>query len=132
MKQIYVNKIYDDNGVTHGAAGADKTAIKNIPIVFAEPYFKIITTLLSNPPAEGFHTIDRYCQYIVLTELNPLLGLSMKVSDFHNNLDAALDEYTELKGKEWSQQARDKIMKLFTEIKDNPTDIAEMIIEPII
>jgi hypothetical protein len=132
MKQIFVNQIYEDKGITHGIVGSNKTTLENIKIIFTGEKFKIISQLLSRPPLEGFHTVDRFCQYIVLTQLHPQQGLSMKISDFHNDLDSALDEYNELIEKDWEKKTRDKIMRLFQDIKSNPKELAEMIVVPII
>jgi hypothetical protein len=53
----------------------------------------------------------------------------MKISDFHNDLDLALDEYLALSEKGWNKEDRDKIMKIFQEIKENNTEIAELVVK---
>jgi hypothetical protein len=43
------------------------------------------------PPKEGFHTVDRFCQYIILTQFDQIIGSSIKVSDLYKDLDMVLE-----------------------------------------
>jgi hypothetical protein len=131
MEKLFVNEVVKENGVTHGIVGSGKTTLDNIKIIFKGNRFDAISTLIENPPAEGFNSFDRFCQFIVLTQFHPTFGLSMKISDFHNDMDAALDEYNVLKGKELEKETRDKLMRLFLEIKDHPKERAELIYVPL-
>ena len=127
MKEVHVNEIREENGITHGLAVSTKTALKNIPIVLSGKVLEVVSELVKHPPKEGFGSLIRFCQYIVLIRMDPILGFSMQLSDFHNNLDAALDEYNALKLNNWDKEQRDKIMKLFQDIRNNPTDIATLV-----
>lgn len=131
MKEIFVNEIIEQDGITHGVIGSNKTVLKNIPIVFQDTKLKIINSILNNPPKEGFHSIDRFCQYVVLTNCNPLFGgLSMKVSDY-TTMDLALEEYRKLAAKDWDKDDIDNIMRLVQDIQKDCPEQAKMTIEDI-
>jgi hypothetical protein len=126
---IFVNDIIDDNGVTHGIAVWNKTVLKNINLIYSGNKLTKILSLIENPPKEGFYFFDKFCQYVVFVHQQPVLGLSMKFTDFQNNDDLALDEYLLLKEKQWQQHDREKIMQLFHDIKTKSHDNGNLIIE---
>lgn len=130
MTDIFVNEILEDNGVTHGIAVWDKTVLKNIHILYSGKMLTNILALISNPPKEGLYFFDKFCQYVVFVQQQPILGLTMKFTDYQNNDDLALDEYLILKEKDWQQQDREKIMKLYHEIKTQKHDTAQFVVEP--
>lgn len=130
MTDIFVNDIIEDNGVTHGIAVLDKTVLKNIKIVYSGKMLATILALINTPPQEGLYFFDKFCQYVVYFQQQPDLGLTMKLTDYQNNDDLALDEYLVLKQKDWLQQDREKIMELFHEIKTQKHDTAQFVVDP--
>ena len=53
----------------------------------------------------------------------------MKISDFHNDVNIALDEYSSLKLIGWSKNDIDKIMQLFQEIEKDKDSTAELVVK---
>ena len=129
MTDIFVNDIVEDNGIIHGLAVLNNTVLKNINLIYSSNKLTDILALIKNPPKEGFYFFDKFCQYVVFVQQQPVLGLSMKFTDFQNNDDLALDEYLVLKEKQWQQQDREKIMQLFHDIKTKSNETGNLIIE---
>ena len=129
MKQLFANQIIEQGGIVQGLVILDRTAHENLPIIFTGNALSYIKSLIERPPADGFYTLDRFCQYIILTQYHPETRLSMKISDYNNNINVALDEYSELISKEWEKEDRDKIMRLFQIIEMDLDNRAEIIIK---
>ena len=127
VQQIPVNEIIEQEGVIHGLVVLDKTAKEVLPIIFTKNQLLGMVGKMQTKN-EPFYTFSRYCQYVVYTQFDPVLAFTIKISDYSNNLDIALDEYSVLKNKGWLQSDRDNIMKVFQNIKDNPNEKAEMVI----
>ncbi|NII25473.1 hypothetical protein HB364_10295 [Pseudoflavitalea sp. X16] len=129
MKKIFINYIHTDNGVDHGIAALNKTVIENMPIVFSPTVENNLKVIISNNPGQSFYSFTRFCQYVMYFQYQPGLGITLKFSDFKNDIDLALDEYSTLGGKQWKKEDRDKIMKIFEDIRNNPTELAEFVIK---
>lgn len=119
MSEVYVNKIYIQNGVTNGIIVLDKTIAKSIPLIYPEKTQKIFFHYISQK--QDFHSIDRFAQFVALFQFSNKTGISIKLSDYHNDIDVAIDEYAFLQGKEWETEDRDKIMRIVLEIKEDQT-----------
>lgn len=130
MVQIPVNEIIEQSGITQGLVVLDKTINETMPIIYSEKTLSAIAfTLQQHGGKVPFYHIDRFYQYITLIMYDPFLKFSIKISDFKNNVDTALDGYSELKEKDWLPGDRDKIMRIFQEIQSNPEQKAEMVIK---
>lgn len=128
VKNLYANQIIIEKGVKHGIAGLDQTVMDNLQILYAPNKVNSLLDIFTKSP-KGAYFFDRYCQFLIFAQFQPGLGYSMKISDFHNDLDLALDEYSALTEKGWNKEDRDKIMKIFQDIKDNNTEIAELVVK---
>jgi hypothetical protein len=128
MKPIYVNHIIEQNGITHGIAALDKTVLEDIDLIYTGKMLQVVKQLISTVTAEPFYFFDRFCQFVIYLQYQPVLGLSLKVSDYHNDVNAALDEYNILSANQWQKKDRDKILQLFQEIQKS-NEVAEMIIK---
>ena len=131
MKKIFINSIVEQNGVTHGMAVVDKTIKENFQIVYTEGQIRGLAGYMQqNNGTVPFYSFDRFCQYIIYLQFQPFgVGFSMKITDFKNDIDLALGEYSELKEKGWLQSDRDKIMQIFQEIQKDPESVAEMVLK---
>jgi hypothetical protein len=132
MKEIFVNRIIEENNITRGLCVLDNTTHKNLEIIYTTKQLDYIKSLLKTPPKEGFHSLDRFCQFVVLTQYDPVLGLSMSVYDFNDNMDNVLDEYLILTEKEWDKSDIEMIAKLFQEGYQDKNNRAKMIIEALV
>jgi hypothetical protein len=130
MENIFVNKILEENNVIRGIAVWDDTILKNIHILFkGDKVLQHILNLINNPPEEGFHFYDKFCQFIVSVERHPNLGLIMEFMDYQDNDDTALDSYLTMKEKEWPQKEREDIMELYHHIKTQNHSNAQLVLE---
>jgi hypothetical protein len=133
VKQVLVNEIIEQNGITHGLVVWESTVNKSMELMFKGDGFilKNIEHFKKNlPDPSGFHFITRYCQFVVYYEYHPFTGSAMKVSDFAYNIDDALDEYIRLAEKEWKIEDRESLMKSFQKIQEDKSGVlAEMIID---
>ena len=132
MKEIFVNEIIkEDNGSRTGIIVWDDTIIEAMPVLYDNKVQQGIAHYIKNPPDPGgFHMFSRFCQFIVLFGWQPILGVSIKLSDYDNNIDNALDEYLQLAEKDWAIEDRNDIMKIFEEIREDKSgEKAEMIIK---
>jgi hypothetical protein len=128
MEKVYFDEIIKQDGITHGLVVFHKTVVDNLKIIFGEELAIKVLDALTIPP-DGGHFIERFCQFIILVNYSPTIGFSMKISDYKGNLDVALDEYSELQKNNWDQADIDKIMLLFQEIENKPTELAEMVLQ---
>ena len=94
-KEIYINSTEEINGVLNGLAVLDTTVQRNLLVLFTPGKAAAILKQLMEA-GEGYFIV-RFCQYVVYTQLNNL-GLAMRIIDYSNDLDSALDEYNELLG----------------------------------
>ena len=127
MQNIYANEIIEQNNITVGIAVLNETVFENLNTIFAPQKLAAILTQVKQHP-EGAYFFTRFCQYIVFVQVNNL-GWSMKISDFHNDVNIALDEYSSLKLIGWSKNDIDKIMQLFQEIEKDKDSTAELVVK---
>lgn len=131
-KQIFVNEIIEkENGGKMGVIVWDDTIIEDIPILFDDKTERGLKHVIQNKmQPEGFYLFSRFYQFIVLFKWNPIMGISISLTDYGNDIDSALDEYLELEEKKWTVEDRNTIMRIFEEIRnDKSGEKAEMIIK---
>ena len=127
--EIFINHLENEGVIQHGIAALDKTVEENLNIIFNNNQTlsgikQLIKT--SNLP---FYTFTRFCQFVVYIQFEPVLGLSMKLTDFKNNTDAALEYYNDLMDNNWNKSDRDKILKIFSDIKKDKENTAKLVIK---
>jgi hypothetical protein len=126
MKQLYVNAIYEENGIPIGVIVLDKTFWKSAPTFFDEK--KLAGFKMLDSAGDDFYLIFRCCQYVVYCQKNNL-GITAKVYDFKGDFDKGLEEYTSLKNAGWGKPDRDRILGILHDIHKNPQEPCEMIIQ---
>jgi hypothetical protein len=110
------------------AAVLNNTVIENLRIMYPDKCNALYDALRT--PSEGAHFIDRFCQYVVLVQCKPVEGLSMKMSDYGDNVDTVIDEYKILKEKGWDMHDINKISELALKIReDKKLEKAEIVIK---
>ena len=122
-----MNKIIEKDGITSGYVVYDETIDENLEILFTKPQLNAMKSIMTTPKG-GACSFDRFCQFIVFTRFSHL-GWTMRIIDYHNDVNAALDEYSVLLGKGWGQAHGDKIMSIFQEIEKDKTMIGKMTIK---
>lgn len=130
MKELFVNEIIEQIGVTHGIVGEDRLVKKNLYAIYPKDKVEKIMTIFSHP-TDASYFFDGFCQYVIYVQYQPGIGLSMKISDYKGDIDLALDEYRKLQEKGWNQADIDKIMKIFQQISKNKKDWAKLTVQPI-
>lgn len=127
MIEILVDKIVTQNGATFGISTKDTTIKSNLSLIFDELDLYIFNATIKNNQKEGFHTFETFQQFIVYINYEPILGISIQFIDFNNEDDIALDEYLILKEKKWIQSDREKIMQLYSEIKETNNNFSKLV-----
>lgn len=130
--EIFINHIEKEGETIHGIAAWNKTVEENLNIIFrGDKALHDLKFLIKNLK-EPFYTFARFCQFVVYIQYQPVLGLTMVLTDFKNDTDAALDYYKQLREKDWNKADVDKILSIFQEIQNDKTNIAKLVMkEPI-
>jgi hypothetical protein len=132
MKEVFVNRILNDEDVLRGVIVRDKTIVEGLEIIFDETMRAIINGLIRKLGHEGFYSFDRFYQFVVYLNCRPQLGITIELIDFTStkNVNAAFDYTLKLRGAGWTDADRDKIMDIAQEIKKNSeNEQAKMIIK---
>jgi hypothetical protein len=124
---IPVDKIYEQDGIFHAASVFDSTVNEDLNIILN--VFQVIEVVnrMKLQPKTDFYFLTRASQFVVFFQYQNGLGMSMKFTDYKNNLDTALDEYNILGLTDWETKDKVRIMQIFQDIKDNPMPEAELI-----
>lgn len=129
MKEVFINAIHEENGITHGMAVRNQTAAENLAMMYSRGKLEAIINAIKNSGQVSGYFFDRYSQYIVYCLIDFSTGLSMQFSDFHDNSEAAFDYYMVLTDKGWKEADKIKIIEIFNDINVNRADIAKMTIK---
>jgi len=128
MKQYYANQQNDSNGVTHYIITDNNTAVLNFLVNLGDQATYQI--LLAASKGDEFHHIGRYNQFVGYLRCDKGMGISMMLSDYKNNIDLGLDEYTTKMQNGWEKQDRDAYINIIKEIKDSPMENALITVIP--
>ncbi len=116
MIEFLVNRIIEIDNVTHGMVMENELVIHNFGLVYG--LGKANGLLLSiQQKNENQYLISRFGDYIGYLRYQVDLGFSLKLTDFENNFDTALDEYLSLQKKEWKNEDIIKYLKIAKEIE---------------
>jgi hypothetical protein len=125
--ELVVNKITEENNVIHGIAVFNDIVLENFEKTFGKEKAKNLKILVDKN-IQDFYLIERFFQFVGFLQFQRNIGLSLKLSDFKNNIDNVLDEYLELESKNWSLAERNKYAQIFDEILSDPNlEKAELI-----
>lgn len=129
MEKIFVNKIYEEKGITNGLALLNKTVeIDLLMMLGKEKIAEIKDIALTNETNGGVHFTVRWHQLIAFVQIRTTDG-SIKFVDFKNDIDKALDVFLDYTKNGWDEKDKDKMMKLFQEIQnDTSNNLVEMVI----
>ena len=128
MKTFMVNEIITNNNVLHGIVVDQKLVFKNFETMSGKKMAEVI--FLEIKQNKNFYFIERFCQYVVYVQFRVGLGISMKFSDFGDNIDNVLDQYLKLEAKNWDRKDTLKYVETVQQIIDNKNEIAEMVVVP--
>ncbi len=116
MIEFLVNRIVEIDNITHGVVMENELVIHNFSLVYG--LGKANGLLLSiQQKNENQYLISRFGDYIGYLRYQVDLGFSLKLTDFENNFDTALDEYLSLQKKEWKNEDIIKYLKIAKEIE---------------
>ena len=116
------------DGITHGFAAIDETLSENIAVLYPRESGSVADTLI-NKQYKEIHLFERYCQYIICIQYSNTLGVSMQVSDFHNDTESAFNYYLNKFDVDFMEQDRKKIATIINDINHNTNEEAEMSIK---
>lgn len=116
MVEFLVNRIVEIDNITHGVIVENELVIHNFSLVYG---LKKANGLLFSiqQKNENCYLISRFGDYIGFLRYQVGLGFSLKLTDFENNFDSALDEYLELQRKEWKNEDIIKYLQIAKEIE---------------
>ena len=116
MLEFLVNRIVEIDKITHGVVMENELVIHNFSLVYC---LKKTNGLLfkKKKKNENCYLISRFGDYIGFLRYQVDLGFSLKLTDFENNFDSALDEYLELQRKDWKNEDIIKYLQIAKEIE---------------
>lgn len=116
MLEFLVNRIVETNNITHGVVTENELVIHNFSLVYGLKKTKGLLFSIQQKN-ENCYLISRFGDYVGYLRYQVDLGFSLKLSDFENNFNNALDEYLELQRKEWKNEDIIKYLQIAKEIE---------------
>lgn len=117
MIEFLVNRIIEVDNITHGLVLENELVVYNFNIIYGEN--KTISLLTEiEKQNQNCYVINRFGDYVGFLNYQIDLGFSLKLTDFENNFDTALDEYLSLQKKEWKNEDIIKYLKIAKEIEN--------------
>lgn len=117
MIEFLVNRIVNSDGVNHGLVLENELVIHNFNIVYGVNKTVSLLTEIQKQK-KNCYLITRFGDYIGFLNYQVDLGFSLKLTNFENNFDNALDEYLELQRKNWKEEDILKYLKIAKEIEN--------------
>lgn len=127
MEEIIVDAIFEEDGIRYGTVSTAALVFGILEeIIGLNKMYQMVLKIKENPN-EPFHFFKSFHQYVVLVMYDPskmdnILGdtrLSMKLSDYGNSTDNALDDYLKNTEIGWTTEQKATVMKLFAEIQSS-------------
>lgn len=129
-KQVLVNAIQEDNGLTFGIVSDTYTTAENLSKMYSREVMVEVNNQIRAAGQTEAYFFDRYCQFIIQFQFIAPITLLMKVWDLHDSTDVALDNYLMQAKDNWKKEDRGKVMALFQKIQNDPNkEMAEMILK---
>ena len=127
MTEILVDTLIIEGETTFGISTTEKCINQTVTLILGEKGIEALNKIYKETNDEGFHTFDKFKQFVVCINYYPVLGISLKFINYNNNDDAALDDYLILKDKSWTEFDRNKIMELYLETKNYKGSDAKLV-----
>lgn len=116
MIEFLVNRIIEVDNITHGLVLENELVVYNFNIIYGENKTNSLLTEIKKQN-QNCYLISRFGNYVGFLNYQIGLGFSLKLTDFENNFDTALDEYLSLQKKEWKNEDIIKYLKIAKEIE---------------
>lgn len=116
MIEFLVNRIVDLDNVKHGIVMENDLVVHNFQLVYGTEITQKLLIYLERENKNQY-LIKRFGDYVGFLNYKVDLGFSLKLTDFENNFDKALDEYLELQKKSWKDEDVIKYLKIAKEIE---------------
>lgn len=116
MIEFLVNRIIEVDNITHGLVLENELVVYNFNIIYGENKTNSLLTEIEKQN-QNCYLISRFGDYVGFLNYQIGLGFSLKLTDFENNFDTALDEYLSLQKKEWKNEDIIKYLKIAKEIE---------------
>lgn len=116
---LIYNSIKQTQNATHYIAVWNDHVLWNLQNMYGNIKASQVNELYKR--GDTFYFIERYNKYLVLLRCDGVLGFTLKFTDFDGNFDNVLDEYTELRQKQWEQKDLDKIADCARRIINEPS-----------
>lgn len=116
MIEFIVNETYKEGNATHSMVLEDELVIFNLKLVYGMQKTEILINSIKEKN-ENCYFISRFGNFIGFFRFQTDNGFSLKLTDFKNNFDTALDEYLELQKKDWKNEDIIKYLQIAKEIE---------------
>ena len=116
MIEFLVNRIVDIDNVKHGIAMENELVIHNYNLAYGSEMTQKLLVYLERENKNQY-LINRFGDYVGFLNYQVGLGFSLKLTDFENNFDKALDEFLELQKENWKEEDIIKYLKIAKEIE---------------
>ena len=117
MIDFKVNRIVTIDNVKHGIVTNSFLVIENFKLVYG--FDKTVNLLKTiEDKKQNCYLICRLGDYVGFLNYQIDLGFSLKLTDFENDFDSALDEYLDLQKKDWKEEDILKYLKIAKEIEN--------------
>ncbi|WP_337965614.1 hypothetical protein [uncultured Flavobacterium sp.] len=126
MLDFKVNRIITTDNVKHGIVTNSIQVVENFKLVYG--FNKTVSLLKTiEDKKQNCYLICRLGDYVGFLNYQTDFGFSLKLTDFENDFDSALDEYLDLQKKDWKEEDIIKYLKIAKEI-ENESQPSKMII----
>lgn len=128
-KEVYVNAVIEKDKRTYGVAVLDHTVSHNLTTIFKNDIRSYLEYQMRLNPKKEFYAIDRFCQYVVYFEFRPPYGMSLRLTDLHNDSSLLEDECKELNEVGWPEDDIQNFRDIFQEIQLGNKELAILTIK---
>jgi len=117
MLDFKVNRIITADNIKHGIVTNSMQVVENFKLVYG--FNKTVSLLKTiEDKKQNCYLICRLGDYVGFLNYQIDMGFSLKLTDFENNFDSALDEYLDLQKKDWKEEDIIKYLKIAKEIEN--------------
>jgi hypothetical protein len=130
MIEFKVNRIVIIDNIKHGIVLENELVVENFKLIYGtNKTISLLKTIESKK--QNRYLICRFGNYVGFLNYQIGLGFSLKLTDFENNFDNALDEYLSLQKKEWKEEDIMKYLEIAKEIESESQPSKMIILNPL-
>lgn len=130
MHKLLVNEITDNGHLLYAIAVTGNTIQHNMAVIYGENRLPGLLQTANDHPDTPFASIDKFHQFVVVTEYAANTGFTMNLVDFRGDAAAGLDKYLLSTQRTWDKNERDRISDLALSIESSVSVIpVELVVD---